>query len=69
MIVCLVYCGVCIVRLLCRLFIFYKLCKYICEVFVLNLLYLFKVYYFDIFVGIELNEILLFLIICLVVEK
>lgn len=69
MIVCLVYCGVCIVRLLCMLFIFYKLCKYICEVFVLNLLYLFKVYYFDIFVGIELNEILLFLIICLVVEK
>lgn len=69
MIVCLAYCGACIARSSCRLFILYKSCKHTCEALALNLLYSFKAHHSDIFVGTELNEILLLSIICPAAEK
>lgn len=62
MIVCLTYCGACITRSSCTLFILYKSCKHTCEALALNLLYSFKAHHSDIFIT-ELNEILLLSII------
>lgn len=69
MIFCLTYCGACITRSSCTLFILYKSCEHTCEALVLNFLFSFKVHHSDIFVGIELNEILLLSIICPAAEK